>query len=239
METYNYDDSAAMPGYDTETSATPSVPETGNSNDVPAAPGFGPEGPVTPSVPTNPADSNVPATPGFGPSGSVTPTVPSSGMNVPATPGFGPLGPVTPSVPSNGMNVPATPGFGPLGPVTPSLPSSNSNMGCVNCTGNIIWPNSSTGILWTWGTLSPFFSTTSDIAHVRFYNAAAIREPLDIYLNGRLVVSNLDYMNYTRYLHIIPGVPIIDTGVQFRGGNSYTLTILGTANSYSVQVMTS
>ena len=206
METYNYDDSAAMPGYDTETSATPSVPETGNSNDVPAAPGFGPEGPVTPSVPTNPADSNVPA----------------------------------------------TPGFGPLGPVTPSLPSSNSNMGCVNCTGNIIWPNSSTGILWTWGTLSPFFSTTSDIAHVRFYNAAAIREPLDIYLNGRLVVSNLDYMNYTRYLHIIPGVyrltvfrrtnpgvPIIDTGVQFRGGNSYTLTILGTANSYSVQVMTS
>ncbi|ERI73526.1 hypothetical protein CLOSYM_04816 [[Clostridium] symbiosum ATCC 14940] len=229
METYNYDDSAAMPGYDTETSATPSVPETGNSNDVPAAPGFGPEGPVTPSVPTNPADSNVPATPGFGPSGSVTPTVPSSGMNVPATPGFGPLG-----------------------PVTPSLPSSNSNMGCVNCTGNIIWPNSSTGILWTWGTLSPFFSTTSDIAHVRFYNAAAIREPLDIYLNGRLVVSNLDYMNYTRYLHIIPGVyrltvfrrtnpgvPIIDTGVQFRGGNSYTLTILGTANSYSVQVMTS
>ena len=229
METYNYDDSAAMPGYDTETSATPSVPETGNSNDVPAAPGFGPEGPVTPSVPTNPADSNVPATPGFGPSGSVTPTVPSSGMNVPATPGFGPLG-----------------------PVTPSLPSSNSNMGCVNCTGNIIWPNSSTGILWTWGTLSPFFSTTSDIAHVRFYNAAAIREPLDIYLNGRLVVSNLDYMNYTRYLHIIPGVyrltvfrrtnpgvPIIATGVQFRGGNSYTLTILGTANSYSVQVMTS
>ena len=229
METYNYDDSAAMPGYDTETSATPSVPETGNSNDVPAAPGFGPEGPVTPSVPTNPADSNVPATPGFGPSGSVTPTVPSSGMNVPATPGFGPLG-----------------------PVTPSLPSSQSNMGCVNCTGNIIWPNSSTGILWTWGTLSPFFSTTSDIAHVRFYNAAAIREPLDIYLNGRLVVSNLDYMNYTRYLHIIPGVyrltifrrtnpgvPIIDTGVQFRGGNSYTLTILGTANSYSVQVMTS
>ena len=229
METYNYDDSAAMPGYDTETSATPSVPETGNSNDVPAAPGFGPEGPVTPSVPTNPADSNVPATPGFGPSGSVTPTVPSSGMNVPATPGFGPLG-----------------------PVTPSLPSSNSNMGCVNCTGNIIWPNSSTGILWTWGTLSPFFSTTSDIAHVRFYNAAAIREPLDIYFNGRLVVSNLDYMNYTRYLHIIPGVyrltvfrrtnpgvPIIDTGVQFRGGNSYTLTILGTANSYSVQLMTS
>lgn len=229
METYNYDDSAAMPGYDTETSATPSVPETGNSNNVPAAPGFGPEGPVTPSIPTNPTDSNVPA-----------------------TPGFGPLGPVTPTVPSNGMNVPAAPGFGPLGPVTPSLPSSNSNMGCVNCTGNIIWPNSTTGILWTWGTLSPFFSTTSDIAHVRFYNAAAIREPLDIYLNGRLVVSNLDYMNYTRYLHIIPGVyrltvfrrtnpgvPIIDTGVQFRGGNSYTLTILGSANSYSVQVMTS
>ena len=202
METYNYDDTTATPGFGPEGSVTPSVPDNGNANDVPATPGFGPEG---------------------------TPT---------------------PSLPSNGNDVPATPGFGPIGPVTPSLPSNN-NQGCINCTGTVVWPTSPTGILWTWGTLSPFFSTTSDIAHVRFYNAAAIREPLDIYLNGRLVVSNLDYMNYTRYLHIIPGVyrltiyrrtnpgvPIIDTGVQFRGGSSYTMAILGTVNNFSVQIIT-
>lgn len=200
METYNYDDPAATPGFGPEGPATPTVPDTENGNDMPAAPGFGPEGSTTPALP-------------------------------------------------GGNDVPATPGLGPLGPVTPSLPSG---MGCINCSGSVAWPSSPTGILWTWGTLSPFFSTTSDIAHVRFYNASAIREPLDIYLNGRLVVSNLDYMNYTRYLHIIPGVyrltvirrtnpgvPIIDTGVQFRGGNSYTVAILGTMNNFSVQVITS
>lgn len=224
METYDYDDPNATPGFGPEGPVTPSVPDMETGNDVPATPGFGPEGPTTPGVPGG-NNNNIPATPGFGPSGSVTPSLPGG----------------------NNMNVPATPGFGPLGPVTPSLPSG---MGCINCSGSVVWPSTPTGVLWTWGTLSPFFSTTSDIAHVRFYNAAAIREPLDIYLNGRLVVSNLDYMNYTRYLHIIPGVyrltvirrtnpgvPIIDTGVQFRGGNSYTVAILGTMNNFSVQVM--
>ena len=214
METYNYDDSTATPGFGPEGSVTPSVPDNGNANDVPS-----------------------------------TPSLPGNGNDVPATPGFGPNGPATPSLPG-GNDVTAAPGFGPLGPVTPTVPSYN-NQGCLNCVGNVVWPNSPTGILWTWGTLSPFFSTTSDIAHVRFYNAAAIREPLDIYLNGRLVVSNLDYMNYTRYLHIIPGVyrltvfrrtdpgvPIIDTGVQFRGGSSYTMAILGTINNFSVQIIT-
>ena len=53
METYNYDDSAAMPGYDTETSATPSVPETGNSNDVPAAPGLRTQRALTHPIPAS------------------------------------------------------------------------------------------------------------------------------------------------------------------------------------------
>ena len=193
------------------------------------------------------------ATPGFGPEGPATPSLPGNGSDVPAAPGFGPDGPATPSLPGGGNNGAATPGFGPIGPVTPSLPGgSGSGIGCINCSGNVSWPGNTTGILWTWGTLSPFFSTSNDIAHVRFYNAAAIREPLDIYLNGRLVVSNLDYMSYTRYLHIVPGVyrltvyrrtnpgtAMIDTGVQFRGGTSYTLTILGTAGNYSVQMITS
>ncbi|MEF9939449.1 MAG: DUF4397 domain-containing protein [Clostridium sp.] len=173
--------------------------------------------------------------------------------NDPASPGFGPEGSVTPSLPDND-DMPAAPGFGPVGPVMPSLPPMPPNT-CNNCSGNrpgnVIQPGGN-NVLWTWGLLSPFFSTTASIAHVRFYNAATIREPLDIYLNGRLVVSDLDYMNFTNYLHIVPGVyrltvyrrtnpgfAIIDSGVQFRGGNSYTLTILGTPNNFSVQLMTS
>ena len=60
--------------------------------------------------------------------------------------------------------------------------------GCINCGGSN-WKPSPNGALWTWGILSPFFSTSSEIAHLRFYNAASIREPIDIYLNGRLVLS--------------------------------------------------
>lgn len=196
------------------------------------------------------------ATPGFGPEGNVTPSLPDNN-DVPATPGPGPEGNVTPSLPGSGngnsgnSNRPATPGFGPAGPVTPTLPSGGTS-GCINCTGGQTVIRPGNNVLWTWGILSPFFSTSSTIAHVRFYNAAASREPLDIYLNGRLVVSNLDFMNFTNFLHIVPGVyrltiysrtnpnaPIIDTGVQFRGGTSYTLTVLGTPNNYSVQLMTS
>lgn len=176
------------------------------------------------------------------------------GDTTPAQPGFGPLGPVTPSLPdSSTSDVPAAPGFGPSGDVMPSLPSNNygsSNTGgCVNCGGSN-WNTSPNGTLWTWGILSPFFSTSSEIAHLRFYNAASIREPLDIYLNGRLVVSDLDYMNYTRYMHIIPGIyqltvyrrtnpgfAIINTNIRLRSGYSYTLAILGTFNDFSVQMI--
>lgn len=244
METYNYDDAPTAPGYRSEGSVTPSAPDSSVNN--------------TPAAPT-------PAAPGFSPSGSMSPSVPSgtngnSGNNmnnsVPATPGFGSVGPVTPSLPSGTVNnnMPAAPGFGPIGPVTPTLPSGAVTIqrpnGCVNCSGTVVRPQGN--ILWTWGVLSPFFSTSNTIAHVRFYNAAASKEPMDVYLNGRLVVSNLDYMNYTNYLHIVPGYyrltvysrtnpnsAVVDTGIQFRGGVSYTMTILGTTNNYSVQLITS
>ena len=152
---------------------------------------------------------------------------------------------------SNDLQV--SPGFGPYGDVMPSLPSNNHSSpntgGCINCGGSN-WKPSPNGALWTWGILSPFFSTSSEIAHLRFYNAASIREPIDIYLNGRLVVSDLDYMNYTRYMHIIPGIyqltvyrrtnpgfAIVNTNIRLRSGYSYTLAVLGTFNDFSVQML--
>ncbi len=167
-----------------------------------------------------------------------------------AAPGFGPAGPVTPSVPDSSTPDTAAPGLGPAGPVMPTLPSGQTGNGgsCVSC--GSIFPHTHTGILWTWGTLSPFFSTSSEISHLRFYNASSIREPLDIYLNGRIVVSDLDYMNYTRYLHIIPGVyrmtvyrgtnpgtAILDVNIRLLSGNSYTAAVLGTFGDFSVQMI--
>ena len=131
--------------------------------------------------------------------------------------------------------------------------SSGQASAAGTCTGcQTIWPGNATGFLWTWGTLSPFFSTSAEVSHVRFYNAAAIREPINIYLNGRMVVSGLDYMNYTRFLHIIPGTyqltvsrssnpgtAIISSNVRFRSGTSYTLAVLGASGDFSVQMITS
>lgn len=144
----------------------------------------------------------------------------------------------------------AAPGFGPVGPVTPALPGNTG--GCINCgpgQGNI--SNLLGNILWAWGSFPS--SSPSGVSHVRFYNAAAIQEPLDIYLNGRLVVSDLDYMNFTRYLHIVPGnylltvyrrtnpggAPIINNLVQFQAGNYYLLSLLGGPYDYSAQLVIS
>lgn len=210
METYHYNTSEALSAAESNSSQA--------EMNTPAAPGFGPEGVVTPSLPENSTD------------------------NTPASPGFGPAGPVTPSVPSR-----------PSQPTAPFFPTfTPGNGGCLNCGNNESSSGNNTGILWTWGTLAPFFSTSSEIAHLRFYNAAAIREPLDIYLNGRLVVSELDYMNYTRFLHIIPnlyrltiyrttnpGMAIIDTTIRVNSGTTSTLAILGTANNYSIQMLSS
>lgn len=134
----------------------------------------------------------------------------AAGTSDTAQSGFSSQPPVILTYPDSSSNdLQVSPGFGPYGDVMPSLPSNNHSSpntgGCINCGGSN-WKPSPNGALWTWGILSPFFSTSSEIAHLRFYNAASIREPIDIYLNGRLVVSDLDYMNYTRYMHIIPGI---------------------------------
>lgn len=197
---------------------------------------------------------------------TAAPQTPAAGVPSPAssanTAQASPADPADPS--GTGASVPSafssftdpnvSPGFGPLGPVTPSLPANSDGPGnsCVSCgpSGNL--SNVLGSILWAWGVIPPS-ATPSAIAHVRFYNAAAIQEPLDIYLNGRLVVSELDYMNYTRYLHILPGsylltvyrrtnpggAPIINNRIQLQSGNYYLLSILGGPYSYSVQLVTS
>lgn len=135
-----------------------------------------------------------------------------------------------------------------INPIRPPFPNVNTRPnGCVNC-GNGFRPNNN-AIYWTWQLLSPFINSSARLAHVRFFNATAIREPLDIYLNNRLVLSGLDRMNSSGYLHITPGfyrmtvyrrgvlsAPIINRNVQFRNGNSYLLTILGTANNATLQI---
>ena len=177
---------------------------------------------------------DVPAAPGEGPAGSATPDLnPNIGSeNFPAAPGEGPMGTPTPSLPSM-PNQPSYP-FPPSGgTTTPSRPNTN--------TGDIFWS-------YTW--LSPLFNSLSmsSVAQARFYNVNAMLEPVDIYINGQLVASDLDYSEYTDYLYIIPGYynitifrrtnpgyPFLSTRVNFVRNSTCTLSLIGTVDNPGLQ----
>ena len=98
----------------------------------------------------------------------------AAGTSDTAQSGFSSQPPVILTYPDSSSNdLQVSPGFGPYGDVMPSLPSNNHGSqntgGCINCGGSN-WKPSPNGALWTWGILSPFFSTSSEIAHLRFYH---------------------------------------------------------------------
>lgn len=188
------------------------------------------------TIPVFEAD-DVPATPGEGPAGSATPDLGANigSENVPAAPGEGPAGTQTPSVPSNPSNQGGTM-FPPFsgGTSTPSRPNTGT-------TGNIFW---------SYSFLSPLFTnmTMASVAQARFYNVNAMLEPVDIYLNGQLVVSDLDYSEYTDFLYIIPGyytitifrrtnpgVPFLNTRVNFVRNSTCMVSLIGTVDSPGLQ----
>ena len=214
----------ATTGFGALGETTPSMPDN-----QPAAPGFGAVGEVTPSLPSE--DETV--SPGFGPEGDVMPFLPSEDETV--APGFGPEGDVMPSLPSN--NRPTTPGFRPVRPVTPSLPSNNRP----------ILPGTNVSV-----SVIPIVSGASSLAYIRFLNAATNGEPVDIYVNNKLVVSRLEYGGYTGYFRSLPGTyrvvvyrsnnrntPLVNTNLTFSGNMVYTAAIIGTPAFNSIQLVES
>lgn len=190
---------------------------------------------------------DTPAAPGMGPAGSATPDLES---NIPGNgnQGGGIVGgPVT--------NVPATPGEGPLGTPTPSLPSGSSGSITIpfppaSGSGNTGSSGTSSGsnILWSYVWSTPLFQSLSSVAQARFYNVNSMMEPVDIYINGQLVVSDLDYSEYTDYLYIIPGYytitvyrrtnpgfPILNTRVNFVRNSTCMVSLIGTVDSAGLQ----
>lgn len=177
--------------------------------------------------------------------------------DVPATPGEGPAGSATPDLGANigSENVPATPGEGPAGTPTPSLPSTPSTPFPPSSGGTTTTPsrpstNTGSNIFWSYTWLTPIFgnSSMSSVAQARFYNVNAMLEPVDIYINGQLVASDLDYSEYTDYLYIIPGYynitiyrrtnpgyPFISTRVNFVRNSICTISLIGTVDSPGLQ----
>ena len=185
------------------------------------------------TIPVFEAD-DVPAAPVEGPAGSATPDLnPNIGSEIndsaPLVEGYLP----TPSLPSQ----PSTPMFPPIGGGTTTTPS---------------YPNTNTGnnVFWSYTWLTPIFgnSSVSSVAQARFYNVNAMMEPVDIYINGQLVASDLDYSEYTDYLYIIPGYynvtiyrrtnpgyPFIRTRVNFVRNSVCTISLIGTVDSPGLQ----
>lgn len=143
--------------------------------------------------------------------------------------------------PNPGFRPGPGPGFRP-GPTPGFRPGPVFCPGCVNF-------RPINNVLWTWGLLGPSVNFAPQFARVRFYNATSIREPLNIYLNSRLVLSNLNQMNSSGFLSIQPGTyrltiyrsgilatPVVDANVTFFRNRSYLLTITGTAWNARIQL---
>ena len=100
---------------------------------------------------------------------------------------------------------------------------------------------------WNWGTILPGFVLPITPARVRFYNAA-VRGPIQIYVNNRPVVSNLNFLNFTRFYNVIPGryritvyrgndlsTPLVDTWMTFLQNQTYTVTLAGSGSNFWLQ----
>ena len=100
---------------------------------------------------------------------------------------------------------------------------------------------------WNWGTILPGIVLPLSPARVRFYNAS-VRGPIQIYVNNRLVVSNLNYLQYSRIYNVIPGryritvyqgndmrLPLVDTWMNFRQNQDYTVALIRSGSNFRLQ----
>ena len=98
-----------------------------------------------------------------------------------------------------------------------------------------------------WGTILPGIVLPLSPARVRFYNAS-VRGPIQIYVNNRLVVSNLNYLQYSRIYNVIPGryritvyqgndmrLPLVDTWMNFRQNQDYTVALIRSGSNFRLQ----
>ena len=100
---------------------------------------------------------------------------------------------------------------------------------------------------WNWGTILPGIVLPLSPARVRFYNAS-VPGPIQIYVNNRLVVSNLNYLQYSRIYNVIPGryritvyqgndmrSPLVDTWMSFRQNQDYTVALIRSGSNFRLQ----
>lgn len=102
---------------------------------------------------------------------------------------------------------------------------------------------------WNWGFVVPGMVFPVNSARVRFFNAS-VPGPIQIYVNNRLVASDLSFMNTTRYYNVVPGryritvyrgnnlqTPIVDTWMSFTQNTSTTVAVVGSGANFWLQTV--
>lgn len=64
-------------------------------------------------------------------------------------------------------------------------------------------------------TIIPIIPGVTKFSYIRFLNANSLEGPIDVYINGRKVVSYLNYRAFTEYMKVFPGYYRV---VVFRAG---------------------
>ena len=100
--------------------------------------------------------------------------------------------------------------------------------------------------------VAPTPTGTEYYAYIRFFHALASDPPVnvDIYVNRRLIVSNLRYQDFTDYLTAYPGsyeIQIYETGnttdqlldirVVLRANGIYTAAVVGTPSDVELELI--
>lgn len=166
---------------------------------------------------------------------NVMPTLPDS--NTPAAPGNIPD--IMPTLPDS--NTPAISGNNAT--IIPTLPEENVPAAPGN---NVtIMPTlSGENVI-----VTPIIPGTTRIGYIRYFHAAPFTGPVDIYVNGQLAVTNLDYLSFTDYFQAVPGYyritvytsggsrPILNTNITIERNMVYTAAIIGEQRNIDLQLI--
>lgn len=100
-------------------------------------------------------------------------------------------------------------------------------------------------------TVIPIIPGVTPVSFVRFLNANPSVGPVDIYVNGRLVASSLNYRSFTEYMKTLPGFyrvavfragtrrnPLVTTRMNISARRIYTMALTGTQAQSTLEMIT-
>lgn len=88
-----------------------------------------------------------------------------------------------------------------------------------------------------------------NISYIRFLNASPNTQPVDIYINNKLIGTNLQFKDFTNYMPIIPGVhnikffalgtkkPIINKNLIIPDSRIFTIPLIDSLDNINIEIV--